>query len=113
LFERTEFNTVIKSTKKNVAEHEADQNGNKLFNEEIENRFKDDLLHDYIHDFILYNCTIKTLDDLNLITKKILNRIAKRIELNHIDLKICLSVVQYKYEKLRMKIDLYLKIYKT
>ncbi len=112
LFERTEFYTVITSTIKNVAKHEADQPGNTFFNEQIENRFKDELLHDYIHDFILYNCKIKTLADLNLITKTIFNKIAKRIELNQIDLKICLPVVHYEYEKLRMKIDLYLKFIK-
>ena len=113
LFEKTQFYAVIDLTIKESAKYEAEKGASKnVFAGQIENKIKNELFSDYIHDFILYNCKIKTQDDIELITKTIRNKYAKRYEGGEIDLKVSLPMVHYEYEKLRTKIDLYLKFVK-
>jgi hypothetical protein len=111
LFEKTQFYAVIDSTIKEAAKIEAEKD-KKTFVEEIENKIRINLFNDYIHDFILYNCKIKTPEDLELITKTIQNKHSKRSQNSRGDLKVSLPMVHYEYEKLRAKIDLYLKFVK-
>lgn len=70
------------------------------------------LIEDYIHDFIMINCSINSTNDLSIITsllKSMFNSNDQLDQKHRRNLSYSLPIIHFLYEQVRQKLELYLK----